>query len=40
MSMAELFGDYFVELVIIAVCSFMIVLGGVSIEEAVREKRR
>lgn len=37
--MAQLFGTYFPYMVVIAMLSFMLVLGGLSIEEAWRGRK-
>lgn len=38
--MAQLFGDYFPHMVVLSMLSFMLVLGGVSIAEALHERHR
>ena len=40
MRMYALFSTYFPHMVVLSMLSFMLVLGGVSIEEALRERRR
>ena len=39
-AMVSFFGDHFPAIVVVSMLMFMVVLGGVSINEAVRDRRR